>query len=156
MREPVAGALIVVVLATFGCSQPQPAPLSTVVVPPEALSDLATAVAVVGTQSALMREAISTLEPAATITPTPTAEEAPETDGLNLLGSASPPSPAMRPPASSAADAAPCAVQQVKGNLNSMIYHVPGGGSYARTKANVVCFATEAQATAAGYRKARN
>lgn len=43
----------------------------------------------------------------------------------------------------------------IKGNANSGIYHVPGGGSYTRTKPEE-CFRTESAAVAAGYRKARN
>ncbi|MFM7678883.1 MAG: thermonuclease family protein [Roseiflexaceae bacterium] len=59
-------------------------------------------------------------------------------------------------PALTAADeAAPCQVNQIKGNRNSMIYHVPSGASYAKTKANVECFDSEAAAEAAGYRKAK-
>ena len=59
-------------------------------------------------------------------------------------------------PALTAADeAAPCQVNQIKGNRNSMIYHVPGGASYAKTKANVECFDSEAAAASAGYRKAK-
>ncbi len=59
-------------------------------------------------------------------------------------------------PALTAADeAAPCQVNQIKGNRNSMIYHVPGGASYAKTKANVECFDSEAAAEAANYRKAK-
>lgn len=49
----------------------------------------------------------------------------------------------------------PCAQGQIKGNLNSMIYHVPGGASYAKTAANVQCFDTEAQAQAAGFTRAK-
>ncbi|WP_127584365.1 thermonuclease family protein [Paenibacillus koleovorans] len=51
-----------------------------------------------------------------------------------------------------------CANPQVKGNINSRkekIYHVPGGRSYAVTKAEQM-FCTEAEATAAGFRKARD
>jgi methylphosphotriester-DNA--protein-cysteine methyltransferase len=40
-------------------------------------------------------------------------------------------------------------------NRNSGIYHVPGGASYPRTYANVQCFVSEAEAAAAGYRRAR-
>lgn len=59
-------------------------------------------------------------------------------------------------PALTAADeAAPCQVNQIKGNRNSKIYHVPGGASYAKTKANVECFDSEAAAEAADYRKAK-
>ncbi len=53
------------------------------------------------------------------------------------------------------ADSAPCREGQIKGNRNSMIYHAPGQRDYARTTANVVCFDTEAQAQAAGYRRAQ-
>ncbi|MDO5635123.1 MAG: thermonuclease family protein, partial [Micrococcus sp.] len=42
----------------------------------------------------------------------------------------------------------------VKGNDNSMIYHVPGQSHYQQTNARN-CFATEAAASAAGYRKAK-
>ncbi len=49
----------------------------------------------------------------------------------------------------------PCAVNQIKGNLNSKIYHVPGGASYAKTTANVQCFNTEAEAAAAGFTRAK-
>lgn len=46
----------------------------------------------------------------------------------------------------------------VKGNKNAkgeQIYHIPGGLSYNRVK-GTVCFETEAEAKAAGYRKALN
>lgn len=42
----------------------------------------------------------------------------------------------------------------IKGNANSGIYHVPGASFYTRTKPEQ-CFATEAEAIAAGYRKAK-
>ncbi|MFZ9858977.1 MAG: thermonuclease family protein [Roseiflexaceae bacterium] len=48
----------------------------------------------------------------------------------------------------------PCASNQIKGNVNSGIYHVPGGASYAKTTANVQCFDTEAEAVSAGFRRA--
>lgn len=45
---------------------------------------------------------------------------------------------------------------QIIGNKNSMIYHVPGGASYHKvSKKNAVYFDTEAQAQAAGYRRAK-
>lgn len=50
----------------------------------------------------------------------------------------------------------PCAQGQVKGNRGSSIYHAPGQRDYAKTYANVVCFNTEAEAVAAGFRKASN
>jgi methylphosphotriester-DNA--protein-cysteine methyltransferase len=46
---------------------------------------------------------------------------------------------------------------KIKGNKNSRIYHLPGCASYnAISPKNIVWFKTEAEATAAGYRKARN
>jgi len=42
----------------------------------------------------------------------------------------------------------------IKGNANSMIYHLPGGGFYDRTRPED-CFATEADARAGGYRASR-
>lgn len=42
----------------------------------------------------------------------------------------------------------------VKGNSSSRIYHVPGGSYYA-TLRSPVCFATELDAQAAGYRKSQ-
>lgn len=42
----------------------------------------------------------------------------------------------------------------IKGNRNSMIYHVPGGQYYAITQPEE-CFATEASAVAAGYRRSQ-
>ncbi|MFN5059211.1 MAG: thermonuclease family protein [Chloroflexota bacterium] len=48
----------------------------------------------------------------------------------------------------------PCRVGQIKGNPDSLIYHVPTGRWYAQTRNNrVVCFTTEKDATLAGYRK---
>jgi competence protein ComEC len=42
----------------------------------------------------------------------------------------------------------------IKGNADSMIYHLPGGASYGKTKAEA-WFKTEAEAQAAGYRRAQ-
>ncbi|WP_423494747.1 cell wall-binding repeat-containing protein [Microbacterium esteraromaticum] len=42
----------------------------------------------------------------------------------------------------------------IKGNADSMIYHVPGGQYYARTNPEE-CFRTESAAVAAGYRKSQ-
>lgn len=42
----------------------------------------------------------------------------------------------------------------IKGNANSMIYHVPGGRYYGVTKPEE-CFATESAAVAAGYRRSQ-
>ncbi|MFD1455793.1 hypothetical protein ACFQ44_08910 [Levilactobacillus lanxiensis] len=43
---------------------------------------------------------------------------------------------------------------QIIGNKNSKIYHVPGQSGYHMNSSNAVYFQTEAQAKAAGYRKA--
>lgn len=51
-------------------------------------------------------------------------------------------------------DSYPCQVDQIKGNRNSMIYHMPKQRDYARTRENVECFNSEEEASAAGYRKA--
>lgn len=48
-----------------------------------------------------------------------------------------------------------CAANQIKGNIgsgNSRVYHLPGGSFYNRTVAEM-CFNTEAEAQAAGFRK---
>ncbi len=58
-------------------------------------------------------------------------------------------------PTSSENDSYPCKEGQIKGNRNSMIYHVPEGASYAKTYKNVECFDTEGEAKAAGYIKAK-
>jgi len=42
----------------------------------------------------------------------------------------------------------------IKGKRSSMVYHVPGGTWYSRLNPGI-CFATEAAATAAGYRRSR-
>ena len=43
----------------------------------------------------------------------------------------------------------------IKGNKNSMIYHVPGGAYYDKTTSNIEWFATEEEAEKAGYRKSK-
>lgn len=48
----------------------------------------------------------------------------------------------------------PCARGQIKGNVNSSIYHVPGGQSYGRTFRNVYCFNSPQEAQDLGYRAA--
>ncbi len=65
------------------------------------------------------------------------------------------PAPTGSPQRSAVAASAPCQPGQIKGNRSSGIYHLPGQASYARTRANVACFDTEAQAQAAGFRRAR-
>jgi hypothetical protein len=64
--------------------------------------------------------------------------------------------PTRTPRPLTAEDASPCEIGQIKGNRDSKIYHVPTGSSYARTKNKVECFASEGDAQAAGYRRARN
>lgn len=52
-------------------------------------------------------------------------------------------------------DSYPCKDGEIKGNINSNKYHVPSGQSYAKTKNNVVCFATEQDALNAGFVRAK-
>lgn len=59
------------------------------------------------------------------------------------------------PEAASTGASAPCRDGQIKGNLNSMIYHVPGQRYYAQTKNNVQCFDREADAVNSGFRKSK-
>lgn len=94
--------------------------------------------------------AVPTHEPTATPEPEPTAEPTAAPPPTQRIFPTRTPRPIL------ASDATPCALGQVKGNRNSKIYHVPGGGSYSQTKANVECFENEGQAQAAGYRRARN
>ncbi len=96
--------------------------------------------------------------PESTDGPATLATEAAGEPGDEVVAPASEPRafPTRAPRPITASDAAPCALGQVKGNRNSRIYHVPGGGSYAQTRANVECFDSEEQAQAAGYRRARN
>jgi hypothetical protein len=51
----------------------------------------------------------------------------------------------------------PCAVGDIKGNLNSMIYHMPWNRYYASTYANTLCFYPyeEGWAHIYGFRPAR-
>lgn len=54
-------------------------------------------------------------------------------------------------------NAAGCAKPEIKGNINAKnekIYHIPGGSSYEQTVAEEM-FCTEAEAEAAGFRKAK-
>jgi hypothetical protein len=94
----------------------------------------------------------ATIEPTAapTAKPKPTAKPAPAIAIVPTENQAGEPIPA-------AADvgAAPCQPGQIKGNRNSGIYHAPGQRDYAKSYANVECFNTEAEAQAAGYRRAK-
>lgn len=49
----------------------------------------------------------------------------------------------------------PCEQGQIKGNTNSMIYHIPSGSFYAKTYENVQCFNTATEAEANGYRRSQ-
>jgi hypothetical protein len=79
--------------------------------------------------------------------------------GLNQSGTTPNPGPGPAPlpvpgpnPVPAAQD---CPAGQIKGNIGgsgSRVYHMPGGSFYNRTKAEQ-CFATEAEAQAAGFRK---
>lgn len=52
--------------------------------------------------------------------------------------------------------AKPCQVGQVKASKITKLYHLPGGKEYALVTVNVECFANEAAALAAGYKKSPN
>ena len=56
---------------------------------------------------------------------------------------------------SASADSYPCQDGEIKANINSNKYHVPSGQSYAKTKDNVICYATEQEAQAAGFVRAK-
>jgi len=49
----------------------------------------------------------------------------------------------------------PCQPEQIKGNNNSDIYHVPSGRYYARTYSDVTCFNSAAEAEAGGFRASK-
>ena len=63
--------------------------------------------------------------------------------------------PVKQAPKPAPAASKACDKPTIKGNKNSKIYHVPGGQSYDKTTANVELFCTEAEAQAAGYKKAQ-
>jgi micrococcal nuclease len=74
-----------------------------------------------------------------------------------------PPASPPAPPATGSGRTAPISVSDcpashpIKGNVSSsgeLIYHVPGGQFYSRTNPEE-CFATEADAQAAGYRRSQ-
>lgn len=152
--------VLIAALVLVGCSprqpsSPTPLPVVTVANDPTVQSVIQ--------QLQQLERMLATAEPmmmatlvAGTPTAPPTATEppfepeaTPEQAGITVF-------PTRTPRPILASDAQPCLPGQVKANRNSRIYHVPGGGSYARTTANVTCFDTEADAELAGYRKARN
>jgi hypothetical protein len=90
----------------------------------------------------------------ATEVPAPTDPPAPAAAEPAAPASGSVPDLADAPPAS--APWLPCAKGQIKGNQNSLKFHVPGGSHYQRTYRNVWCFNSSAEAQAAGYVQSQN
>jgi len=157
MVRPLLVSIAAVVIV--GCSVPAPTPQAT-----------NPTVEALNAQVVALNRQLEQLQPspepaatqAPTPTPVPTVEPTEEPTATPEPEPTAAPEPTPRvfptrtPRPILASDAAPCSLGQIKGNRNSKIYHVPGGGSYSQTKANVECFATEAAAQAAGYRRARN
>ena len=77
--------------------------------------------------------------------------------GLWAAGDAPAPAPAPTPaPKPAPAPRGPVGQGHIRGNRKSHIYHMPGGASYNKiAPGNIVYFETEAQAQAAGYRRAK-
>lgn len=72
-----------------------------------------------------------------------------------VIGAPAPTAPATGSGSATPVDALNCpATHPIKGNRNSMIYHKPGQQAYAKTRPEA-CFATDADAVAAGYRAAK-
>jgi outer membrane biosynthesis protein TonB len=92
--------------------------------------------------------------PAPSATPAPTTKPKPTAKPVPAIAPTAKPASAPIPPAVDVG-AAPCQPGQIKGNRNSGIYHAPGQRDYGKTQANVECFNTEAEAQAAGYRRAK-
>lgn len=123
--------------------------------PPAASQDIAPTVALTERDWPAVPPVTPARVPAAVLEPT--AEPVPPV---------SPPAETSAPPAETSASPAAVAgpVQPVdgacpddapiKGNHDSLIYHVPGGRSYSRTKPEQ-CFRTAADAEAQGYRAAK-
>lgn len=108
-----------------------------------------TAVPLVATSSP-----VPTASPARTPSPTRTPSPSPSPSPARTASVPPTPSPTPGPRAVTEASA-PCLDGQIKANRNSGIYHQPGQRDYERTTANVACFDTEAEAVAAGYRRAQ-
>ena len=140
------------VLLTSGCAA-TPAPLAS---PDPTVRALENQVAALSSQ--LERVQATALPTSGSTAPTipETPAQEPEPEPTIEPTSAPTTFPTRAPRVITAADAAPCQLGQIKGNRNSKIYHVPGGGSYSQTKANVQCFASESEAQSAGYRRALN
>jgi hypothetical protein len=95
-----------------------------------------------------------TATPGPTRTPAPTETPAPSPTPRPTGTPPPTPTPDPTRAAIAAERAAPCAVGQIKGNVESGLYHVPAGRDYARTRANVKCFDSVADAAGAGFRAA--
>jgi hypothetical protein len=160
--------LLLAVLVVAGCATPaQSTPNPTVEALNARVEALQQQLATVQPVT-LTRPPVPTMLSTATAEPLPeivvaasfeeTEEPTPEPSATSVPTATSRPTlfPTRTPRVITDADAAPCRLGQIKANRNSRIYHVPGGGSYSQTKANVVCFDTEAEAETAGYRRARN
>lgn len=140
----IAGVFVVVGLCgtLAACGSPEPittaaAPLTAVTMPATTAEPTTLPIA----EPIAEPTAEPTVEPIAA-EPTPEATAAPV------------PAPAVAGgPVQPAGGECPAAAP-IKGNRDSMIYHVPGGGSYSRTRPED-CFASAADAEAAGYRRAK-
>lgn len=134
---PLLGLLLLA-----GCGSPARSPTLT--------SGPSTSVA-----TALPTKPVATARPTSTPRPvaTNTSQPAP-TAAPKAPPPTAPPTAMPTPQAATSAGSAPCEFGQVKGNRESRIYHAPGQRDYARTRQNVQCFDSEADARAAGYRRA--
>jgi phosphatidylserine/phosphatidylglycerophosphate/cardiolipin synthase-like enzyme len=78
-------------------------------------------------------------------------------DSANITAHAAHSHPYQRTTATVTPEREHTAPGEIHGTRTSKIYHLPGCAGYARTSpAHRVSFASEAEAVAAGYRKARN
>lgn len=98
--------------------------------------------------------------PKATIPPDPTNVPTPQPTTMpvpTLTSPAVPPTPVQPAFSGDIVDPAwwPCQQGQIKGNIDSMIYHVPGGLYYAKTYEGVECFDTTTEAENKGYRRSK-
>lgn len=86
-------------------------------------------------------------------------QQAARSNGTGLWGQCpvqSVPKPAPTPTPKPTAPKGPVGQGYIKGNRNSKIYHLPGGASYNKiSPKNIVYFNSEAEAQAAGYRRAK-
>jgi hypothetical protein len=147
-----------------GPSKPAPAiAIAPTTKPPIAEADAPTS-SPTAEPSSIPQPSPTSISPSSTPIPSPTAEPPTATAEPTMIPTAEPKPLAVAPtakpasgpiPAAADVGAAPCQPGQIKGNRNSGIYHAPRQRDYAKTHANVACFDTEAEAIAAGYRKAK-